>query len=364
MKIGDLIKCFEDYAPLLYQDSYDNAGLIIGNINDSTKKVLIALDCTEEVLEEAIEKKCDLIVTHHPLIFQGIKKINGNNYIERIIIKAIKNNIAIYSAHTNLDNIINGVNFKIASKIGLNNCKILKQEKGVLKKIVVYVPENDADKVREAIFDAGGGNIGNYDNCSYNTLGFGTFKGSETSNPYVGQKGEMHKEKEIKIETIFHKDKEDKIIKNIIKAHPYEEVAYDIYSLDNKCSTIGAGIIGELDKKIKVFDFLKEVKEIFNIPVIKHTDCENKTIKTVALCGGSGSFLINDAIKQKADIFLTSDIKYHQFFDAEQKIILADIGHFESEFYTKDLMFEIINKKFPTFAILLSEIKTNPINYF
>lgn len=362
MIIKDITDFIENLAPVQLQETYDNAGLIIGDKNTEINQILVCLDVTENIVDEAIEKKCQLIISHHPLIFKGIKKINGNNSIEKIIIKAIKNNIAIYAVHTNLDNVINGVNSVLAEKLGLKNQRSLQPKKDIFRKLVFFCPVIHADRVRKAIFEAGAGKIGNYDSCSFNTEGEGSFKAMENANPFVGEPGKLHFEKEIRIETIYPFYLESKIIEALLKSHPYEEVAYDIYKLENYFSQIGSGIIGEIDETDEL-NFLSQIKRISNCKCIRHSDLLDKKIKKVAICGGSGSFLIKDAIAAKADIFISGDIKYHDFFEAENKILIADIGHYESEQFTKDLLYTFITKKFPNFAVLISENKTNPIHY-
>ncbi len=363
MKIKDIISCLENFAPLSFQESYDNSGLIIGNPNSEVTSALISIDVTEEVIDEAIEKNINLIISHHPIIFNGLKKITGDNYIEKLVIKAIKNDIAIYAFHTNLDSVEDGVNSRICNKLGLKNCRILKALKGELKKIVTFVPVQHAKKVRMALFNAGAGYIGDYNQCSYNVEGKGTFNALDNTKPFVGKKGELHFEDEIRIETIFPKHLQNKIISSLKNAHPYEEVAYDIYPLDNKYDKAGIGMIGDLKNEIDEKDFLKNIKNIFKTNTIRYTKLLNKKIKKVAVCGGSGSFLLNDAICQKADIFISGDFKYHQFFDADNKILIADIGHFESEQFTVEIIYEILKKNLPKFAAQITKINTNPINY-
>lgn len=362
--IKDVAGFIESFAPLSLQESYDNAGLITGDVNTEINTVLITLDVTEKVVDEAIQKKAQLIVAHHPIIFSGLKKLTGKNYVERTIITAIKNDIAIYAAHTNLDSVDGGVNHKICEKLGLENCRILQPGGQQLKKLVTYIPIQKADQVREAVFNAGAGNIGNYDNCGFVSEGLGTFRGNENANPFVGKKGEIHSEKEIRFETIFPAYLQGRIIEALLKSHPYEEVAYDIYPLDNKFDKIGSGMIGTLATPISEIEFLKQLKSTFNTGLIKHTALKRKPVEKVAVCGGSGSFLLNAAIAAGADFFVSGDFKYHQFFDAENKIVIADIGHFESEQFTKELFYELLTKKFPTFAIHLSEVVTNPVFYF
>ncbi len=363
MKIKDLTNYLESIAPLSLQESYDNAGLITGNKNDELKGVLITLDTIEEVVEEAIQKGANLIISHHPIIFKGLKKITGKNYVERTIIKAIKNDIAIYAIHTNIDNVDSGVNAMLCKKLNLINCKILKPIKNELRKLITFVPEDKAEEVRKAIFNAGAGQIGNYDNCSFNSSGTGTFRAGENTNPYVGEKNKIHFENETKIETVYPKHLEHKILSALFQSHPYEEVAYDIYSLENKYNKAGAGMIGELNEPEDALIFLNKIKKNLNSASIRHTNLFNKKIKKVALCGGSGSFLLRDAIAQKADIYISGDFKYHEFFDADNKIIIADAGHYETEQFTKELIFDVLMKKYTNFACFLSEVNTNPINY-
>lgn len=364
MKIRELTHFLENISPLHYQENYDNAGLLVGNENEDIKNVLLCLDSTEEVVEEAIVKRCNLIIAHHPIIFSGLKKLNGKNYIERAVIKAIQHNIAIYAAHTNLDNIQNGVNAKICEKLELTNCRILAPKNALLRKLVSFCPTAQAEKVRQAIFQAGAGVIGNYDECSFNVLGTGTFRASNKAKPYIGKIGEQHQENEERIETVFPVHLQEKILAALCKAHPYEEVAYDIYPLENQYQQVGSGMIGELKNEMDEMVFLKHLKIAMNTASVRYTKLLHKPIKRVAVCGGAGSFLLKDAIREGAQLFVTADFKYHQFFDAENKIVIADIGHYESEQFTKELFFELLNKRFSTFAIHLSRVNTNPINYF
>lgn len=363
VSIADIIKEVESFAPPAYQENYDNAGLITGNASDICSGVLCTLDVTEEVIDECIENGCNLIIAHHPILFTPIKRLTGKNYVERCIIKGIKNNISIYAAHTNADNIFTGVNYEIGTHLGLKNLKILQPKNKLLKKIVTFVPASHLQQVQDALFNAGCGHIGNYDSCSFFTDGKGTFRGNEHTNPFVGEKQKLSIEPEIRIETIFDAHKEPYVIKALLDAHPYEEVAYDIYLLENYHPNIGSGMIGELEKETDVKSFLQLVKHTFNQAMIRYTSYD-KPIKKIAFCGGSGSFLLNTAIQQNADVFLSSDFKYHQFFDAENKIMIVDIGHFEAEQFTPKIFHRIIKNKFPKFAVLLSKTNTNPIKYF
>jgi dinuclear metal center YbgI/SA1388 family protein len=364
MLLKTIIAELEKFAPLAYQESYDNCGLLTGNKEQEVTGALLCLDCIEAVVEEAIQKKCNLIIAHHPIIFSGLKKLNGSNYIERTIIKAIQNNIAIYACHTNLDNVKLGVNKKIADKLGLVNQQLLSPKKSLLKKLVTFVPSTHLEVVRENLFNAGAGNIGNYDSCSFILEGTGSFRGNENSNPFIGEKGKLSLEKETRLELIFETVNESQIISALKQNHPYEEVAYDIYQLENTYQNIGSGMLGELPNSISEIEFLEKLKVVFKVKVIKHTALTNKNIKKVALCGGSGSFLLKNAINSKSDIYISSDFKYHEFFDGEKQILVADIGHYETEQFTPEIFYDIISNKFPTFASYLTETNTNPVNYF
>ena len=363
MKIKEVSNYLESIAPRSYQESYDNSGLLVGDPGQEVSGILVSLDCTEEVVEEAKEKGCNLIVAHHPIIFKGLKRLTGANYVERTVIKAIQSGVAIYAIHTNLDNVHQGVNAKICERLGIKNPKILVPKSGLLKKLYTFCPLEKVDEVRQAIFSGGAGVIGAYDQCSFNVEGFGTFRGGNETNPYVGEKGELHREAEVKIEVIFPAPLQGAVISQLLKAHPYEEVAYDIINLDNKHHQVGSGMVGELSEPISEMEFLQGVKEKMEAPLIRHTALLSKPVKRVAVCGGSGSFLLRSAIGAGADVFITADFKYHEFFDAENKIVIADLGHYESEQFTKDLLVEMLQKKIPTFAVHLSNTSTNPINY-
>jgi dinuclear metal center YbgI/SA1388 family protein len=363
MKIAEIIQTIEEFAPISYQESYDNAGLIVGDKLSYCTGVLICLDAIEAVIDEAIDKKCNLVIAHHPIVFSGLKKITGRNYIERVIIKAIKNDIAIYACHTNLDNVKLGVNNVIADKLGLINRKILEPKIGILKKLYTYVPAENKDNLLNALFAVNAGNIANYSECSFSVDGVGTFKGNNNSNPVVGEKNIRSTAPESKIEIIFPNYLESKIISTLKENHPYEEVAYEVISLDNSYQDVGSGMVGELENPIAEIDFLHFIKDKMQTKCIRHTSLRNKPIERVALCGGAGSFLLQNAIAQNADIFITGDFKYHQFFDADNQIVIADIGHYESEQFTSQLFNNIISEKFPTFAVRISGINTNPVNY-
>lgn len=363
MKLKEVTDHLEKFAPLMLQESYDNSGLITGDYNREIEKALICVDITEDIIDEACVGGFDLVISHHPLIFNGLKNITGKNYIEKIIIKAIKKDIAIYAAHTNLDNVNLGVNAILCEKIGINNFSVLQSKRGLLRKLVTFCPINKADEVRNALFKAGAGNIGNYDSCSFNAKGKGSFRAGKNANPYVGKTEKLHFEEEERIETVFPVYKETEILKNLFDAHPYEEVAYDIFSLENKFDNIGAGMIGKLENSMNEKEFFLKIKKSLGVSCLRHSALLGKKVRKIAVCGGSGSFLINEAISAGADVFITGEVGYHDFFKAEKKIVIADIGHYESEQFTKELIFAVLKEKFPTFALRNSEINTNSINY-
>jgi dinuclear metal center YbgI/SA1388 family protein len=363
MKIKDIIAAIEAFAPPALQESYDNAGLITGDREMEAKGVLICLDSTEQVIEEAIQRGCNMVLAHHPIVFSGIKKLTGADYIQRVLIKAIRNNIAIYAAHTNLDNVHTGVNAKIAEKLGLEHTRILSPKKGILKRLITFAPEEFAEKVKKALFDAGAGKIGEYDECSFNTIGKGTFRPSENANPFSGEAGKRSEDKEVKIETVYPFYIESKVLGALWDNHPYEEVAYDIIPLENRHQLIGSGMVGTLKVPMDEQNFLKFLKSSMNTHLVRHTAFTGRPISKVAVCGGSGSFLLKEAIASGVDVFVTADFKYHQFFDAEGKIMVADIGHYESEQFTTEIFYDLLKEKFPTFAVCLSETNTNPIFY-
>lgn len=364
MKLARIINALEEAAPVSLQEEYDNSGLIIGDPECDVTQALVCVDITPQVMEEAIERQCNLVISHHPILFKGIKKLTTGKSIDRLVIRAIKHDIAVYAVHTNLDNADHGVSWILGRKIGLVQSKVLTPRKGWLFKLVTFCPVAHADRVRLALFSAGAGFIGNYDSCSFNMEGKGTFRGLEGSQPFVGETGHVHSENEIRIETIFPQHLERLIVRALIDTHPYEEVAYDIYPLTNEYEKAGAGVIGELDQTMHEDQFLNHVKAITGSSVIRHSALRGKGIKKVALCGGSGSFLIHDAIAQAADVFLTADLKYHDFFEGNPNILLVDVGHYESEQFTKELIASILMKKFPNFVVLLTEQNTNAVHYF
>jgi len=364
MKISDIIGKLEEWAPPSFQENYDNAGLICGDSSSEITGALVCLDSVEDTINEAIQLKCNLIIAHHPIVFKGLKTLTGKTYVERTIIKAIKNDICIFAMHTNLDSVITGVNYKIGTLLGIQNLQILAPQKNTLEKLVTYCPIDSAEQLRSQLFQNGAGKLGNYDSCSFNSEGTGTFKGLENSNAFVGEKYKLHSEKEIKIEVVLSKHLRKNIINTLQKFHPYEEVAYEIYAIENENMYIGAGMVGDLNEKIDLKSFFDLLKKTFNLQVIKHAGKVNGKIKRIAWCGGSGSFLLNQAKRENADLFITGDFKYHEFFDHENQIVIADIGHYESEQFTVDLIADFLKENFNKFAVHLSGVNTNPVNYY
>ncbi|MBQ6769518.1 MAG: Nif3-like dinuclear metal center hexameric protein [Bacteroidales bacterium] len=364
MTVNDILKCITEVAPLQWQESYDNAGLQVGDLNAEAHKALVCLDITEEIVDEAIAKDCDVIVSHHPLIFKGLKHLTPTNYIERAVMKAIKHDIAMLSMHTNLDNSHLGVSRILAERLGLKDLHVLQPLENQLKKVVVYAPLSAAETVRKAMFEAGAGCIGNYDSCSFNAQGQGTFKANGEAHPYVGEIRKVHFEDEVRIETVVPKHALNQVLAAMLKVHPYEEVAYDVFALENEFQQAGAGMVGELENPMEEIDFLQLVSVTLSSPCLRHSALTGRKIKKVALCGGSGSPFMGDALRQKADAYLTADIKYHDFFIPEGRILLVDGGHFETEQFTKELIRGLIQKKFPTFAAVIAETNTNSVHYF
>ncbi|WP_400074100.1 Nif3-like dinuclear metal center hexameric protein [Zobellia russellii] len=363
MTVKEVTQILEDLAPLAYAEGFDNVGLLVGNSKAKVSGILVTLDTLENVVDEAISQNCNLIVSFHPIIFGGLKKLTGKSYVERVVIKAIKNDIAIYSMHTALDNVPEGVNAKICEVLGIKKPQILIPQKETIKKLTTYVPIKDANTLRDALFSAGAGNIGNYSNCSFSTNGQGSYKAGEQANPTLGEIGKTHYEEETQLSVTFSKVNQAKIMKALFTTHPYEEVAYEVMTLENKDQNIGMGMIGELEEPMEDFSFLKKVKEKMNAGGIRHSKLLGRKIKKIAVLGGSGAFAISPAMAAGADVLITADIKYHEFYKAEGKMIIADIGHYESEQFTKNLLVEYLTKKIPNFAIRLSESKTNPIKY-
>lgn len=363
MIVQDVINHLEAFAPTFYAEDFDNVGLIVGNKNQPVCGILICHDTLEEVVNEAIQKKCNLIVSFHPILFKGLKKMNGNTYVERVVIKAIQNNIAIYAIHTALDNALEGVNDAMCKHLGLQNRKILLPKNNVIHHLVTYVPTAHATEVQNALFKAGAGEIGNYSECSFQQKGIGSFKGNTNSNPQYGKKGKREEVEEIQLQIVFEAHLQSSILEALKLHHPYEEVAYQIYPTKNENQTRGIGMVGEFKEAMEEALFLQHLKKVFSTPCIRHSKLLGRPIKRVAVLGGSGAFAIQAAKGAKADAFVSGDFKYHDFYLAENEIVLTDIGHYESEAYTKDILYMYLTKKITNFAIVLSEVNTNPIQY-
>ena len=363
MIVQDVINHLHDLAPLAYAEDFDNVGLLVGDKNRSVSGILVTLDTLEAVVDEAIENDCNLIVSFHPIIFKGLKKITGKTYVERVVIKAIQHKIAIFSIHTALDNALEGVNSIICDQLGLINKKILIPQVGTIKKLITYVPTKNAEALRQSLFKAGAGSLGNYESCSFNVEGTGTYMGNEDSNPVIGKKGELHTEEEIALAVTYKKHLESEVLKALFEVHPYEEVAYELTTLNNTNQHIGMGMIGELENPMAAKACLEYIKDKMNTECIRHSQLVSKRIKRIAVLGGSGSFAINAAKASGADLLVTADLKYHDFFNAENDIVLADIGHYESEQFTKTFLVDYLSKKITNFAIILSKTNTNPIKY-
>jgi dinuclear metal center YbgI/SA1388 family protein len=363
MILEELCRYLDSEVPLSFQESYDNSGLQIGLPGMEINAALLTIDVTEKVIDEAIDRNCDVVISHHPLIFKSLKKLTGQNYTGRIIYKALRNNIAVYSSHTSLDATTGGVSWKMAEKLGLKNTEVLSPLKDRLLKLVTYIPEAYLDKVRDAVFAAGAGVTGKYDRCGFTTQGTGSFRGSDESNPFVGEKGQLHFEKEIRFETVMYSHLKDSVVDSLLKVHPYEEVAYDVYPLANNISGAGSGCTGYLENEMTEMQFLHYLSEVFDAKGIRYSKNTGKAIRKVSLCGGAGISFLNEAISCKSDAFVTGDIKYHNYFDADDRILLVDIGHFESEKFSTEILYRLIIKKFPKFAVRFSETNTNPINY-
>ncbi|MDG1781484.1 MAG: Nif3-like dinuclear metal center hexameric protein [Flavobacteriales bacterium] len=364
MKLKQITSALEQIAPLSLQEKYDNSGLIVGSSDQEVNGVLVSLDCTEEVIQEAIDAGCNMVIAHHPIVFSGLKRFNGKSYVERAVMKAIKHDVALYAIHTNLDNVDSGVNNYLCELLGIRDPKILSPKSDLMFKLVTFVPEAHKEEVMTALFAAGAGAIGNYSECSFSSQGEGTFKANEKADPHVGEQGKRHIEPEFRLEMVFESWKKGDVLNALKSAHPYEEVAFDVLVLDEKHKQVGSGMVGELDEAMELNAFFDRMKDVLGVSVVKHTAQLKEKVKRIAVCGGSGFFLLNAAKSSKADVFVTSDVKYHEFFDAEKKLVLADIGHWESEHRTIELIQRILNEKFATFAVHLSKTNTNPVKYY
>ncbi|RMB64187.1 Nif3-like dinuclear metal center hexameric protein [Dokdonia sinensis] len=364
MTIKELCNQLEDWAPTANAEDFDNVGLLVGDATAEITNVLVAHDALENVVAEAVSKDCNVIVCFHPIIFSGLKSLTGKNYVERAVLKAIKNDIAIYAIHTALDNVQHGVNLGMCNALGIENPKILIPKSGTIQKLVTYVPHASAKGVSQALFTAGAGQVGNYDECSFSVAGSGTFRASEKANPVIGEKGKQHTEPETQLNITFEKRFQSQILKALFTNHPYEEVAYEITNLENKNQNLGMGMVGLLPEALSEDEFLSLIKNKFKTGGVRHSALLGKSIQKVAVLGGSGAFAIKAAKGNGADAYVTADLKYHDYYQAENNILLADVGHYESERHTKNIIADYLIEKNRSFAVILSQENTNPINYF
>lgn len=363
VRIQDVTAALESWAPPAYQESYDNAGLLVGDPHAPLTGVLLCLDATEAVVAEAVRRGCNLVVAHHPVLFKGLKKINTGSYVGRAVVSAVKHDVALYAAHTNLDNVQGGVNFHLAARLGLQGVRILAPKKQVLQKLVAFVPPENTLLLLDALYAAGAGQIGDYNNCSFRSVGTGTFTPNEAANPHIGASNCPEEVREDRIEVIFPAFLSARILAALRRTHPYEEVAYYLTALENEHQEVGAGAVGMLPEPVPETEFLTRLKEKMQAGCVRYTPLRGKPVQKVAVCGGAGSFLTGEAIRAGADVFVTADVKYHEFFDADGKIVIADIGHYESEVFTKELIYTHLSEIFPNIALHLSEVATNPVNY-
>lgn len=359
--IRQITALIEELAPLQLQESYDNAGMQVGDDSLPATGALLCVDVTEEVVDEAIQLGVNLIIAHHPLLFRPLKRIVGSNYVERVVMKALRNDIAIYAAHTNLDAV--AVNHVWAQKLGLSQLQVLQPIRNMLYKLVTYVPIAQADHLKEALFAAGAGTIGAYDCCSFTSNGVGSFRAGDDTHPYCGEKGVIHHEPESRVEVVLPAYLKSRIVRALLESHPYEEPAYDLIPIANDYTHAGIGVVGNLSHPVSARQLLQQVKEQTQCSVVRHNTLPDKMVQRIALCGGAGSSLIGAALAAKADVFITGEIGYHQFFGYENQIVLAEIGHYESEQHTKDIFCEVITKKIPNFALYYTTVETNPIKY-
>lgn len=371
MQVSDVLSLLNQWAPLCYSEDFDNTGLLVGHPESEVKGILVSLDTLENVIDEAISKDCNLVVSFHPIIFSGLKSLEPKDYVSRTVVKAIKNDIAIIAIHTALDNMPHGVSWGMAQALALQNTRVLLPKQDVLFKLITYVPQQSATQVRNALFETGAGALGNYTECSFNLEGTGTFKPLDGAHPTIGEIGVQHKEPEIQVQVTFIQHQKNRLIAALKKAHPYEEVAYDIIPLNQACPEVGMGLIGTLPESMTFEALLQTLKSSFNCGCVKYSDNKLKEIKTVAVLGGSGSFAIDKAKALGAQAYITSDLKYHDYFKGQEDFAVLDIGHYESEQFTKDLIVDYLSKKITNFApslprvkVLKSNVKTNPISYY
>jgi len=360
--LAQIAKAIELRVPPALQESYDNSGLLVGRPEMVTGGVLCSLDLTEAVLDEAAARGCGLVVAHHPIIFRKLSRLTAGGHVERCVMRALELGIGIYAWHTNLDNIKAGVSRQMALRLGWEKGRVLRPLQGVMRQLTTFVPVGQAEAVREALFEAGAGWVGNYSHASFNLRGEGTFQPEVGSTPFLGERGTMERVDEMRVELVYPYWLEKTVLKALFAAHPYEEVAYNVLKLENKVNEYGSGWLAELPEPVSAQQLLLQLKTVFG-GMIRHTCDIGRPIRRVALCGGSGSFLLPDALAEGADLLVTADFKYHEFFEADRRILIADLGHFETERFVPQLMADILSQEFASFAVLISETPTNPVSY-
>ncbi|WP_353892287.1 Nif3-like dinuclear metal center hexameric protein [Proteinivorax hydrogeniformans] len=366
LAIAEITKELESIAPKsLAYFSKDNNGLLVGDSSQKVNKVMVTLDITEDIMEYAIKSKCDLIISHHPIIFGGIDKIDTKSKTGRIIIKAIQNNISIYAAHTNLDVAWGGVNDSLAKKLGLKVTGVLdKIEASKYYKVVVFVPLDYKEKVLDAMAQQGAGNIGDYSHCTFTTLGEGTFKPLEGSNPFLGETGNLETVKEVKIESIVSSDRLGGVLSGMKNAHPYEEVAYDVLPLQNNPDVYGLGRTTVLEAPITSIELANHVKKELNCTAVKFFGDKGKKVSKVAVLGGSGGSLIKKAKKLNCHAIITSDVDYHQGQLADElDICIIDPGHYHTEVVIVEDIAQKLNKVFSGKVDFQTALNNCPYSY-
>lgn len=363
MKISEITGAIEKYAPLWLQEEWDNAGLQVGDTDREATGAVLCVDATEAIVDEAIDRGVNLVISHHPLLFRGLKRITGRTATERIVAKALKHDIAIYSAHTNMDSAPGGVSWATGRRAGLTAMRTLVPQQGRLMKLAVFVPSAYSNAVSEALWNAGAGRMGNYDRCAYMTDGRGTYRPLPGADPAIGTVGQSHTEAETRIEVVFPTAISGRVVQAMLKAHPYEEPAFDLIPLANDITSAGLGVIGSLKTPMPASEYIAWVKQALGIGAIPYAGDARRMVHRVALCGGAGAEFIGNAIAAGADLYMCGDLKYHDFTTHADSIVLADIGHYESEQCTKEIFYDIIQKNFPNFATYYAEEDKNPISY-
>ena len=365
MTVGDLCGWLEQRAPLRFQEDYDNSGLLVGQRSWTVTGVLCCLDADEAVVHEAVARGCNVVLSHHPIVFKGLKRLTGATAVERTVALALKHNVALYAGHTNWDSIQGGVSFSLAQRLGLVAPRIMMPRGGELLNLVVYVPAEHASPVAEAAFGAGAGRIGAYDECHFSGSGTGTFRPLDGAQPFVGQIGVREVADEHRLEFVLPKHRKSAVQQAVWAAHPYEEVAHSWISLDNSWSEVGYGAVGNLPEPIRLGDFLAVCAAQLGAESVRYsTSSLDRIVQRIAVCGGSGAEFAGAAAAAGADAYVTGDLKYHGFQDPPGGLVLVDVGHGESERPFIDDWAELIRSEFVTFAVLISETDNRPVRTY